>query len=76
MRDKMFKTWKQFTCICKDHDTSYIKRKKKHVKCSHLVVRGFIPMSTVVVYVTAGKSILKSFLFLCSCLHKYCELIF
>jgi hypothetical protein len=50
-------------------------KKKHHVKCIHLAVHGFIPVSTVVIYVTTGKWILQYFLFLCSFLHKYCEII-
>jgi hypothetical protein len=49
----MFKTWKQVTYIHKYRDTLYIQMQTNiYARGFHLVVQGFIPVSTVVVYVT------------------------
>jgi hypothetical protein len=50
---KMFKTWKEVTYIHKYRDTLYIQMQTNiYARGVHLVVQGFIPVSTVVVYVT------------------------
>lgn len=45
-----------------------------HVKCIHLVVQGFIPVLTVVVYVTMDSQVLiLSITFVCTLLGPWCQ---
>lgn len=65
----------QYTYIYRYFDTLYIQMQINiHVKCIHLVVQGFIPVLTVVVYVTMDSQVLiLSITFVCTLLGPWCQ---